>query len=156
MEKADAELFPRFCSYTVRGVFNNPLVFDFAHQIYTKRAINFQTLSHLDSIGLIRFAGVGDLNVTGLQTGGLVEIGYFNERLFFYLSPTMRALLTGKVEFTRSGAQLSRIAGAEKEEGFLSILIEKWRDAVQDVLTLGTCCNNNRANRAMIRFAHKE
>src|SRR5262249_35275112 len=59
LEKSEAELFTALCTFTVLGPgINVPVVFDFDHQIYTKRSINFQTLSHLDSIGLSQLHSV--------------------------------------------------------------------------------------------------
>lgn len=130
LEKSEAELFTALCTFTVRGRgLITPMIFDFEHQIYAKRSINFQTLSHLDSIGLIQFH-----SVTGVEfkpkRGVLSQFAYFNECLWFYLDPTRQGPVPlGKVTFSDAGLQLSKIAGAEKDIDFLPILAEQWRDA---------------------------
>ena len=58
LDKGEADLFTRLCGFGwVIGNFV-PLVFDQKANIYNKDGINFTTLSHLDSIDLIRFDGV--------------------------------------------------------------------------------------------------
>jgi Protein of unknown function (DUF2806) len=134
LEKHEAELFTQLCTFTVHGsVQRLPLVFDYVHQMYASRAITFRSLSHLDSIGLIRFHSASDLTVAQAQRGETMKINYFDEEFRFYLDPAPAHRGTripmGKVEFTDSGAQLSMIAGAERENGFIPFLAEKWMHA---------------------------
>ena len=55
LDKVDAELFTKLCGFgwTIGDVV--PLVFDVQAEIYNKYGINFNTLSHLESIGLVQF-----------------------------------------------------------------------------------------------------
>ena len=56
-DKSDAELFTTFCGFCweIENITLSSLVFDFEAEIYNKHGINFDTLKHLDTIGLIRF-----------------------------------------------------------------------------------------------------
>ena len=58
-DKNDANLFTKLCGFgwEIGGLV--PLVFDEQSEIYNKHEINFNTLSHLESIGLIQFQSVG-------------------------------------------------------------------------------------------------
>lgn len=130
LEKNEADLFSALCSYAIHWPsMNIPLVFDLTHQVYAKRSINFSALGHLDSIGLIRFHSdsVWELNYPQSRRDHALLIHYFDENLYFYLDPAQaKGLPLGKVQFTESGTQLSRIAGAEKDNDFVPFLVEKW------------------------------
>jgi hypothetical protein len=56
LDKRDAELFTRLCDFAW-VIYNNiiPLVFDFNQEPYNKAGLYFSTLSHLETLGLIRF-----------------------------------------------------------------------------------------------------
>ena len=58
LDKSEAELFTKLCGsgWMIGSVV--PLVFDVHAAIYNNYGINFNTLSHLDSIGLIQFDGL--------------------------------------------------------------------------------------------------
>jgi hypothetical protein len=133
LEKTEAAHFTALCSFAIHWPgLNMPLVFDFTHQLYAKRSINFRTLSHLDSIGLIRFHSdsMSELSLPQPNRGRAIRIHYFDENLYFYLDPAKaEGLPMGKVEFTESGTQLSLIAGGEKDIDFVPFLAEKWIDA---------------------------
>ena len=55
LDKADAELFAKLCGFGWMMGRVVPLVFDVQAEIYNKHGINFNSLSHLESIGLIQF-----------------------------------------------------------------------------------------------------
>ena len=66
LDKGDAELFAKLCGFgwTIGDVV--PLVFDSEAEIYNKHGVNFSTLIHLESIGLIQFN-----NLSGFAKRGL-------------------------------------------------------------------------------------
>ena len=53
LDKEEASLFSRLCGFCWSFAGENPLVFDTRSEIYNKSNINFDTLSHLESIGFI-------------------------------------------------------------------------------------------------------
>lgn len=66
LDKRDAELFLALCRFGwLVGNFT-PLIFDARAAIYNDNGLNFNTLTHLDSIGLIQFN-----NLTGFSRIGL-------------------------------------------------------------------------------------
>src|ERR1051325_5442333 len=73
LDKADAEILVRLCSFAfmIGGV--TPLIYDTDHIIYTKHGVNFGSLSHLESIGLIHFDGLAAYRHTGLGEKGFVS-----------------------------------------------------------------------------------
>jgi hypothetical protein len=54
LDKCDAEMFKRLCSFVWR-LQVVPLVYDVSAPIYTQAGIDFDTLKHLDEIGLVSF-----------------------------------------------------------------------------------------------------
>ena len=60
LDKADAELFIKLCGFGWMMGRVVPLVFDVKAEIYNKHGINFNSLSHLESIGLIQFNDISD------------------------------------------------------------------------------------------------
>src|SRR5438132_11151718 len=59
LDKNDAELFTKLCGFA--WLIGNlvPLIYDEQQEIYNKFGVNFNTLSHLESIGLIQFQLLG-------------------------------------------------------------------------------------------------
>ena len=75
LEKGDAELFANLCCFgwTFRGFC--PLVFDINSEIYTNRGIYFNSLSHLESLGLIQFDNLSGYMFVKLPK--IMRISYF-------------------------------------------------------------------------------
>ena len=66
LDKRDAELFLGLCRFGwFVGKFT-PLIFDVQAQIYNDNGLNFGTLTHRDSIGLIQFNNLSGFSRTGL------------------------------------------------------------------------------------------
>ena len=61
LDKADAELFAKLCGFGWMIGDVVPLVFDVEAEIYNEHGINFNTLSHLESIGLVQFDSIAGL-----------------------------------------------------------------------------------------------
>ena len=66
LDKKDAELFQSLCRFVWVIGSLTPLVFDTDEKIYTDHGINFGSLSHLDSLGLIQFGVVSGFAKTRL------------------------------------------------------------------------------------------
>ena len=138
LEKDEAHLFTRLCSFVVSDLgLPTPVILNHDASIYVQLGINYNSLSHLESIGLIRFH-----RLTGWHrgfSGQDVLLDYFGDvRSFKILTPdqTNRYILRyGKAEFTQTGEQLSRIAGAESIPGFWAYTQSIWQE--QGVRCLG-------------------
>lgn len=124
MDKKDAELFTTFCQFTWMIDELVPLIFDASDEVYTKRGINFTSLKHLDSIGLISFESVS----------GYKKYGYGKNTVIFYFGqPTLvefskekdNEIELGKALFTQTGKELVTICGARRNQEFYEHAIEK-------------------------------
>ena len=124
MDKKDADLFTNFCPFTWIIGDPTPLIFDTGSEIYSKYGINFGSLKHLDSIGLISFESMSGYRKTGLAKQA--HIFYFGlpTRVEFQKDEDNEINL-GKVIFTQAGQQLVDICGAERNQEFYEYAVEE-------------------------------
>ena len=125
LDKVDAQLFTNLCGFGWQIGDIVPLVFDAQGELYNRSGINFNTLAHLESLGLIQF---GEL--TGFQRLKLQKI----TTVLYYGRPTDltfphekdNALPIGKVLLTRAGQQLAPVCGSTPVEGFYEFVYDRW------------------------------
>jgi len=125
-DKNDADLFTRLCGFS--WVIGNvrPLVFDVQADIYNRHGINFNTLSHLDTIGLIQFDGLAGFNLLKLPKG--FAVSYYGKLLYLEMpQDANNKLKTGKVLLTKIGQELAPICGSKPVEGFYEYVKEQWK-----------------------------
>ena len=78
LEKADATLFKRFCGFAWEVGDLNPLVFESRNEIHNRHGVNFRSLEHLDSIGLIQFGKMIGITAVAPQRYSAI---YYGRRL---------------------------------------------------------------------------
>lgn len=127
LDKKDAVLFAKFCSFVWNVGEQIPLIFDVDNRVYVDAGVGFAELTHLDSIGLIRFESVSGFIRRGLPRtlgvlyfGNLVGLSFPNDK-----DNTMEL---GKVLLSQVGKELSVIAGSQPNPIFLEYVLERWRD----------------------------
>lgn len=126
LDKRDAELFHTLCRFG--WIFGNftPLVFDTQEKIYNDLGINFGSLSHLDSLGLIHFNWVSGFNWQRLPKNSAVA--YCGQVLPLTMSKeTDNTLYIGNVLLTQAGQELARVVKAPGVDGFYDYVKEKWK-----------------------------
>lgn len=124
MDKSDADLFTKFCQFIWMVGDATPLIFDPQAEVYTSQGINFSTLKHLDSIGLISFE-----SVTGYSKLGLPKQACF----FYYGLPTLaefpkdqdNQMSVGRVLLTQAGRELVNICGSKRNQKFYEYAISE-------------------------------
>ena len=126
LEKADAVLFTRLCSFGCDIGGFAPLIYDIDHSIYTDHGINFMVISHLESLGLIRFEPLSGYFRKGLGQEGFVD--YFGSKVWIgFEKAENNEVELGHVLLTQAGQQLAPICGAQPREGFVDYVREKWK-----------------------------
>jgi hypothetical protein len=127
MDKSDAELFTKlagFCFFIDGSVI--PLIYDNENKIYVNNGIQFSTLTHLESIGLIRFDSLGGFTLS--EMGQKICIYYLGKKLWIEMNETENnKLRIGQVMLTRFGEQLISICASNPVEGFIDFVKEKWQ-----------------------------
>lgn len=125
IDKRDAALFTKFCQFAWMLGELCPLIYDVENEIYMKQGINFASLKHLDSIGLISFE-----SVSGYRRMGFAKYG----NSFYYGQPTLiefaadsgNQLEIGHVLLTSTGRELAPICGSTKNQEFYEYIINLW------------------------------
>lgn len=132
LDKRDAELFQTLIRFGwVVGGFS-VLIFDSQEKIYNDYGINFSSLSHLNSLGLIHFN-----SVTGYQKQKIPKhftVSYCGKTLPLIMDKdTDNNLSIGSVMLTQAGQELAQVANAPGVEGFYDYVKEKWKAHVSNV-----------------------
>ena len=126
LDKTEADLFTKLCGFGWQIGDIVPLVFDVQTETYNRYGITFDTLSHLDSIGLVQFQ-----NLTGFKRLKLpqnIVTHYYGKPLHLNLpNNTDNELDIGKVLFTRIGQELAPICGSKPVEGFWAYVLDHWK-----------------------------
>jgi hypothetical protein len=135
LDKSDAALFTKLCSFTWVVADLVPVVFDVHDTIYTEAGINFVTLKHLDETGLISFE-----TFTGYQQTKLpqkIAISYYGEQVeISFPKESDNYLEFGHVLFSKAGQQLAGVCGSASAPGFLEYTIGKWKSMGLQVVRL--------------------
>lgn len=125
LDKIDARLFTSLCGF---GWFLGnivPLIFNEQEAIYNEHGIDFNALTHLDSIGLINFGVVTGFN--RLKLPKRLSVLYYGTILSLeFQQEENNALGIGKVLLTSAGQELARICGAKPVEAFQDYVVRKW------------------------------
>lgn len=125
LDKGDAELFMRLCGFAWQIGNIVPLVFDVQSEVYNRHGINFNSLSHLESLGLIQFS-----NIAGFRRLKLPK----NVTVFYYGKPAAltfpkeadNELELGQVLLTRAGHELAPVCGSTPVDGFFDYVYDRW------------------------------
>lgn len=125
LDKTDAQLFANLCAF---GWFIGnvvPLIYDDETAIYTDTGITFNTLKHLDEIGLVSFDSLAGYRRIRLPQILLVRYYGAPVKLEF---PKLEdnELQTGKVLLSKAGQELAPICGSKPVPGFKDFVLQKW------------------------------
>ena len=126
LDKTDAELFSKLCGFGwhIGGVV--PLVFDTQAEMYNCFNLNFSTLSHLESIGLVQFNNIAGFHLQKLPK--TVRVFYYGRFLNLEMpNESGNMLELGHVLLTKTGKELVPICGSKPVDGFWEYVMEKWK-----------------------------
>lgn len=127
MDYSDAIMFTRLCCYTVDFFGLRPLIFNLQDKIYAKNDVDFRSVSHLESLGLVHFGGSSGYVKYGLPR--VVPVRYFDSSIVLtILDDGVEAISSGKVRFTKAGRELFSICGCSEVTGFKAYAAKHWRD----------------------------
>ncbi len=127
LEKAEAESFTRLCGFVCVVEGNpQPLIHKVQDQIHKQQDLTFDSLKHLEAIGLIHFQGA-PLAYSGVVPNGCV-VSYYDKRMTLVMpKESGNPVQFGAVLFTQVGFELSRICGSQPVDGFFEYVLEKWK-----------------------------
>lgn len=126
LDKRDAELFLSLCRFGSNFGNFTPLIFDSQASIYNDVGINFSTLTHLDSIGLIQFNNISNFVLQGLPKK--ISVLYCGKPLSLVMPKDNNNQLTiGNVILTQVGRELASVCHAEGVDGFVDYVKNQWK-----------------------------
>lgn len=125
LDKGDAELFMRLCGYGWQIGDVVPLIFDVQADIYSRNGIYFNTLSHLETLGLVQFDNLAGFR--RLKLPKTVTVLYYGRPVTLSLPADKdNELELGHVLLSRAGQQLAPVCGSTPVEGFFEFVYDKW------------------------------
>ena len=128
LDKSDAELFTQLCGFAWQIGNIAPLIFDLNAEMYQRNGIYFNSLTHLESLGLVRFD-----NLAGFRRLKLPKTA----TVFYYGRPVNLTfpkdndndLELGHGLLSRAGQQLAPVCGSAPVGGFFEHVYDKWAQA---------------------------
>lgn len=125
LDKDDAILFDKLCSFiwTIDNLV--PLILDTDADIYKKGGIYFSTLKHLDSIGLISLESLSGYKRTGFEKKATIFY-QGNPLVIEFPNEKDNELKIGHALFTQAGRELAHICNPLKIDGFIDYAIQYW------------------------------
>lgn len=125
LEKRDAVLFQSICRFGWMIGEVTPLIYESNDEIYNRFGVDFGSLSHLDSLGLIRFDHLMNFARTGLPRH--CRVFYYGTAVELTLPEDENNKLSiGHVIFTQAGKELAPICGAEPISDFYDCVHARW------------------------------
>lgn len=129
LDKYDAKLFTKLCSYEWNIGYFVPLIFDTENEIYNKNGINFGSLKHLNEIGLISFSGIANYRKTNLPEK--ITALYYDRLINIqFKKKKNNELKIGLVSFSRTGEELAAIVDSKPIPDFFDYVLKKWDDII--------------------------
>nr|WP_286180634.1 DUF2806 domain-containing protein [Leptothrix sp. C29] len=125
IDKKDAALFTTFCQFVWMMGEPIPLIYESTDEIYTKHGITFETLKHLDAIGLISLESLSGYVKTGFAKYAHVSY-YGHPTLIEFDSDSNNKLEIGHTLLTSTGKELVSICGSSRNDDFYNHVIRKW------------------------------
>lgn len=125
LDKRDAELFTRLCGFcwVIQNI--SPLILDCQEATYNRHGINFNSLTQLQNLGLIRFDAVARFN--RLRLPKHLHVSYYG-RSFILTFPkdADNTLDLGQALLTQAGNELFPVCGAKSVSGFFDFVYNRW------------------------------
>lgn len=126
LDQYDAQLFSTLCGFAwkISGA-SVPIISDLDANPYEKHDIHFSSLSHLESLSLIRFDNKGGFKIYGLPS--TVTVTYFDNPLELSLPAHSEGTLhIGRVFLTIAGQELATVCNATPVDGFYEHVRSIW------------------------------
>lgn len=126
LDKSDADLFSKLCTFGWMIGEVVPLIYDSENDIYKKHGINFTSLSHLDSIGLVKFQPLSGFKKIGFKQNA--TLNYYGTPVHLnFPNESKNELDVGKILLTKTGQELAPICGSSPDSEFVEYIKSKWR-----------------------------
>jgi hypothetical protein len=138
IDKKDAELFSKFCQFVWEIDGLTPLILHHESKYYSDKGVSFESLLHLETLGLITYSQMSYFGINELPKN--VVVRYFNKsvNIIFKSNAGNNTLQTGVALLTNMGAELYQIAGTVFNQEFYTFILSEWQKSNEsfDVLEI--------------------
>jgi hypothetical protein len=151
LDKQDAELFQKLCSFAwwimdeaVPLIYENELEDnqDPEQEPYSAIGINFETLKHLNEIGLMTYDGISGFSLTRLRQQ--IEVFYYGSQFVIeFPQPNGNKFDTGRVLLSKVGQDLAPLCESKPNPNFEEYIIKKWKSFGLKVSAVENSKNND-------------
>lgn len=124
MDKSDAELFTKLCTFVWMLGSPTVLILDASNEIYANSGITFNALKHLDSIGLISFESLSGYERQGLEK--YTTAFYYGRPTHLEFEADKNSLEIGSAILTKIGMELVGLSGSKSSPEFYEYVIKTW------------------------------
>lgn len=124
MDKGDAELFTKLCTFVWMIGGPTLVISDVDHDIYLKNGITFNALKHLDSIGLISFESMS--GYSRLKLPKYCTLFYYGRPTTLEFQLDENTLPIGKALLTNIGQELVSLSGSSNSSEFYDYVLDTW------------------------------
>lgn len=128
LDKTDAALFTALGQFVWVIGDPHPLIYDLNDEIYKANGITFESLKHLDAIGLVSFESIGGYQRQGFQKQA-VAFYYGQPTLLEFPAELNNQMEVGHALLTSAGKQLLAICGSQRSEPLYEHVIRRWTNA---------------------------
>lgn len=125
LDKNDAELFTRLCSFgwTIGNLI--PLVYEIDHEVYNLHGINFRSLGDLESLGFVQFDALAGFQ--HMKLPNKVTVFYYGRPVeLTFPKGAENRLHLGYVLLTRAGQELAPVCESKPVHGFFDFVYDRW------------------------------
>lgn len=130
LDTADAKLFSKLHEFAAHFGSLNPLVLDEQDDFYRGHGVGFESLAHLEDLGLIKFD-----SAMGFSRGNLTQVTplLYKDRKFVVIFKNRmgNTISVGKVLYSRAGRELSALCPNTPLVGFIENLRKNWERKIQ-------------------------
>ena len=125
MNKEDAEVFTKLCTFCFQIEKPTVIVNEVTDSIYSSKGITFTKLLHFERLGLLSFNNLSGFIRTGFPKN--YSITYFDRNILFeFKNADNNDLPIGKILLSQAGEDLFKICNPQKDEEILSYCVSKW------------------------------
>ena len=128
LDSKDAKLFTEFCTYVWMISSPTMLIFDIGTGLPGSNGVRFESLKHLDVLGLLSFEAISDYQRSIIPKQ--FAIAYFGRFLVIELPQDKDALGIGHALLTETGTQLVSICSPTPSETHYQSVVTKFMDLV--------------------------
>lgn len=144
----DAKLFSKLNNFTVHFGAWFPLVLDEQNDFYKYQGITFESLSHLEDLGLIKFSPA--LGFERKNLGKAVPLLYQKRKFILILKNAVgNTMSIGRVIYSRAGRELSNLCEPTPMIGLIEYLIQFWIKGKGELMEIDSSLGEEEINRQL-------